>query len=326
MQSGRIRLIRNLSEAANSGCLIFIYRFMGWKTVIIGAECTVSLTLNRMKITIGNEYHNIPLNDIDTVIFSHDKMTMTIPLLSKLVENNVNVIICDSKNDPVGIFQPFNNHSLVFKQLDKQIHWKVTRKKRLWKYIIENKIQTEIEVLELLQIHSSSIETLKMYRDTVYTDDQTNREAVSAKLYFQTLFGKDFKREEVCPINGALNYGYKIIASYISKCIASRGLLTQLGIHHKGEANPFNLTYDFIEPLRCIVDIWVYMNVKDSFTIAHKRELIEILESKITLNSRWIRLNDAIEDLIDSYIGFLNEKTVDILTVDLSRGIQLNGD
>ena len=68
------------------------------------------------------------------------------------------------------------------------------------------------------------------------------------------------------------------------------------------------------------------MNVKDSFTIAHKRELIEILESKISLNSKWIRLNDAIEDLIDSYIGFLNEKTVDILTVDLSRGIQLNGD
>ena len=82
---------------------------MGWKTVVIGTECTVSLTLNRMKITIGNEYQNIPLCDLDTVIFSHDRITMTIPMLSKLVENNINVIICDSKNDPIGIFQPFNN-------------------------------------------------------------------------------------------------------------------------------------------------------------------------------------------------------------------------
>ena len=98
---------------------------MGWKTVVIGTECTVSLTLNRMKITIGNEYQNIPLCDLDTVIFSHDRITMTIPMLSKLVENNINVIICDSKNDPIGIFQPFNNHSLVFKQLNKQINWKI---------------------------------------------------------------------------------------------------------------------------------------------------------------------------------------------------------
>lgn len=70
---------------------------MGWKTVVIGTECTVSLTLNRMKITIGNEYQNIPLCDLDTVIFSHDRITMTIPMLSKLVENNINVIICDSR-------------------------------------------------------------------------------------------------------------------------------------------------------------------------------------------------------------------------------------
>ena len=52
--------------------------FMGWKTVIIGSECTVSLTLNRMKITIGNQYQNIPLTDLNTVIFSHDKTVITI--------------------------------------------------------------------------------------------------------------------------------------------------------------------------------------------------------------------------------------------------------
>ena len=67
----------------------FFYCTMGWKTVVIGAECIVSLTLNRMKITIGNDYQNIPLNDLNTVIFSHDKTVITIPLLAKLVENNM---------------------------------------------------------------------------------------------------------------------------------------------------------------------------------------------------------------------------------------------
>lgn len=297
---------------------------MGWKTVIIGSECKVSYTLNRMKITIDNEFQNIPLCDIDTVIFSHDRVVMTIPLLSKLVENNINVVICDERNDPVGIFQPFNSHSLVFKQLNKQINWKITRKKKLWKIIVENKIQTEIDVLKLEDAPIEKIRQLQTYKDSVYNDDQTNREALSAKIYFCTLFGNDFTRDKDCVINYALNYGYKIIASYISKCIASRGLLTQLGIHHIGEANPFNLTYDFIETIRAIVDIWVKENVKDEFDTFIKKELIDLLNYRVFIDEKWMRLSDAIEDIIDSYIGFLDEKRNNVLQIDLSKGMKEN--
>ena len=70
---------------------------MGWKTVIVGSEAKVSLSLNKLKITIGNEFQNVPLGDIDTVIFSHNRVIITIPLLSALVENNINIIICDEK-------------------------------------------------------------------------------------------------------------------------------------------------------------------------------------------------------------------------------------
>ena len=62
---------------------------MGWKTVIVGSECVVSVSLNRMKISIGEEYQTIPLTDIDTVIFSHNKVVITIPLLAELVDNNI---------------------------------------------------------------------------------------------------------------------------------------------------------------------------------------------------------------------------------------------
>lgn len=290
--------------------------------MIIGEECKVSLTYNRMKVTIGNEYQNIPLCDLDTVIFSHDRMTITIPLLAKLIENNINVVICDSKNDPIGIFQAYNNHSLVFKQLNKQLNWKLTRKKKLWKKIVEDKIISEYQVLKSLSLGETEIKILKSYAESVSTDDSTNREAASARLYFSVLFGKDFTRGDQIPINFALNYGYKIIASYISKCIASRGLLTQLGIHHIGESNPFNLTYDFIEPFRALVDLWVYENIKDEFTIPHKIDIVKLLEAKVFVNNKWFRLTDAIEDIVDSYIGFLNETTNEKLYIDYSKGIQ----
>ena len=279
-----------------------------------------------MKVTIGDEYHNIPLCDLDTVIFTHDKAVITIPLLAKLMENNVNVVICDHKNDPIGVFQPFNTHSLVFKQLQKQIDWKKTRKKKLWKRIVKNKIQSEIDVLELLEIKNAPLSLLKEYRDSIYNDDQTNREGASARLYFSSLFGSDFTRNDLNAINFALDYGYKIIASYLSKCIVSRGLLTQLGIHHIGESNAFNLTYDFIEPFRALIDAWVYENIEDQFSIAQKQELIELLQVKVYVDGKWFRLNDAIEDIVDSYIGFLNEKNDDILRIDFGKGIKSDED
>lgn len=299
---------------------------MSWKTVIIGSECKVSLSMNRMKVTIGDEYHNIPLCDLDTVIFTHDKAVITIPLLAQLMENNVNVVICDHKNDPIGVFQPFNTHSLVFKQLQKQIDWKKTRKKKLWKRIVKNKIQSEIDVLELLEIKNAPLSLLKEYRDSIYNDDQTNREGASARLYFSSLFGSDFTRNDLNAINFALDYGYKIIASYLSKCIVSRGLLTQLGIHHIGESNAFNLTYDFIEPFRALIDAWVYENIEDQFSVVQKQELIELLQVKVYVDGKWFRLNDAIEDIVDSYIGFLNEKNDDILRIDFGKGIKSDED
>jgi CRISPR-associated protein Cas1 len=295
---------------------------MGWKTVIIGSESKISLSNNRMRITIGEEYHHYPLTDLDTVIFSNNKVTITIPIIAKLLENNVGIIICDSSNDPIGIFQPFNCHSLVFKQLKKQINWKITKKKRLWKLIVEEKIASEISNLKTLQMSAEVIEMLKSYKDSVYNDDQTNREGSSARIYFKELFGEEFTREKQIAINFALNYGYKILASFISKMIASRGYITQLGIHHITESNPFNLTYDFIEPLRYIIDMWVYDNIDETFNTSHKIEIVQILEYKIKINNKWMRLNDAIEDLIDAYFAFMNEEKDSIIRIDYESGIR----
>ena len=299
---------------------------MGWKTVVIGTECQVSLTLDRMRITMNDEYLNVPLTDINTVIFTHQKAVITSSLIAALIDANISIIICDNKNDPIGIFQPFNGHSLVFKQLNNQLNWKITRKKKLWKYIVEEKIQSEFECLNFLSPLKDNIEVLKKYKSEVLNNDDTNREAASAKVYFIALFGKSFSREDNCAINAGLNYGYKIIASHISRCLASRGLITQLGIHHKGEANPFNLTYDFIEPFRYVVDMFVHEYINEKFGVKEKRMLIDLLQSKIFINNKWMRLVDASEDILDSYIAFLNESNDSILRINYSQGIKINGE
>ncbi|CAI2187092.1 19190_t:CDS:2 [Funneliformis geosporum] len=62
--------------------------------------------------------------------------------------------------------------------------------------------------------------------------DKTNREGVVAKYFFQKLYGKDFVRFSDDNINGALNYGYKILTSAISRTLTSYGLNNHLGIKH----------------------------------------------------------------------------------------------
>lgn len=71
-----------------------------------------------------------------------------------------------------------------------------------------------------------------------------------------------------------------------------------------------------------IVDRWVCENVSETFLVSQKIELIKLLQSKIYVNGKWYRFTDAIEDIIDSYIAFLNESNDQILSVDYKSGIQ----
>ena len=67
-----------------------------------------------------------------------------------------------------------------------------------------------------------------------------NREGHAAKVYFNSLFGKGFSRDDMSSVNAALNYGYGILLSNFNKEIVADGYLTQLGIKH---INEYNLTH-----------------------------------------------------------------------------------
>ncbi|MFV0499899.1 MAG: type II CRISPR-associated endonuclease Cas1 [Bacilli bacterium] len=280
---------------------------MSWKTVYINQDTKVSLELNAMKITTSDgEYIKVNICDINTVIFAHEKMTITIPLISRLVKDNVNILITDEKKDPIGIFLPFNNHSIAFKRLEIQMNWKKTTKNKLWKEIIYEKINGEIHTLKKVGQPKEITDKLKTIQNDLCSADKTNREGVAAKFYFKYMFDNKFVRFSDDATNYALNYGYKILASHISRVIASRGYITQLGIHHRGESNAYNLTYDFIEPFRCIIDLWVYHNIDDEFRMKHRHQLMDALNWKVCVNNKQVYLSYAIELIIDSYFKNLN--------------------
>lgn len=139
-------------------------------------------------------------------------------------------------------------------------------------------------------------------------NDYKNHEGYGAKIFYRCLYGSSFIRHADDGINSALNYGYKILMSAITRSCAKYGLNTYLGIHHHGQTNPFNLSCDFIEPLRPLVDYFVSSmgeTITDKLTYNQRLELIKILHSKVMINNQIRTVTNAIEMMIRSFLSAL---------------------
>lgn len=77
--------------------------------------------------------------------------------------------------------------------------------------------------------------------------------------------------------------------------------LTQLGIHHIGETNYFNLACDFMEPVRPFID----KRVKDLTSDNFKDKLIEVLSETFLFDGQKQTLSNAIYLYVASLLNAL---------------------
>ena len=215
---------------------------------------------------------------------------------------------------------PYNYH---FKQLDvfnNQLQINEDIKKELWNQIVKKKIENSIRVLEMTSKEEFPISKLTSYLDEIIDGDIKNREGLSAKMYFRSLFGNEFIRFYDDGVNAALNYGYTIVASAIIRNLAVFGLNTYLGIHHNSKINNFNLAYDLLEPYRSVVDKFVYDN-RDNIcyplSFDFRKKLIDLLNKEVLHNNKKYTIEYSIGLLIKSYIKSFStgDITLDLPTI-----------
>lgn len=275
---------------------------MSFRTVVISKQSRISYK-NRflvVKQEIDEKY--IHLSEIDTIIVDSIAVSISSYLLKELSDNKINIIFCDEKHNPFGELKSFYSRHNSSKQILNQIKWSKKSKDEIWTNIIKNKIKNQYLLLN--KINSDNKELLFSYIEDVKIGDKTNREGHAAKVYFNSLFGKSFIRNNSDDINAALNYGYAILLSTISKEIINNGYLTQLGIHHKNEFNDYNLSCDLMEPFRIIIDNFVYYNQKRVFDSSYKMDLVNIFNNKFKYMNKLYVLKDI--------IAFYIKNTLDI--------------
>lgn len=243
----------------------------------------VHLSLKNRQVIIAYkdsslESVSVPIEDISMVMIEHQQISITMPLLNALTAENVQVVFCNSKGMPSSLLTNLNGNNTQGETLRNQMSCGEVLKKQLWKQIVECKIRNQAALLDKT---SGSGNVLKPFYSNVKSGDSGNREGISARIYFQKLFGSDFLRDrDAIGINSLLNYGYTILRAAVSRALISSGLFPAIGIFHHNRSNAFPLADDIMEPYRPFVDEIVYnlaVQEKTELTKEVKGELIKAL-------------------------------------------------
>lgn len=265
----------------------------GWRSIIIGHHESLELSNNQLLVKCEEEKQAIPLEQVRDLMVAHPSGSTSFALLQRLAEEGVNVVLCDHRYEPSARLISISGHMEAAGHLFDQVAWKQKKKDALWRQIVRRKIVMQAELLERLKCQDAK--EMRNYAAKVLTGDSTNREGIAAKVYFRALFGADFVRHAADATNAALNYGYTILNTSVSRAIAAHGYNTAIGVHHCNRQNYVNLSCDLMEPFRPLVDEIVVENISCELDWSYKKELISVLQRTCRLDGKEYKLGDALD-------------------------------
>ena len=278
---------------------------MSWRTVVISKRCKLDLKMGYLVVR-GEQTQKVFLDEIALLVIECPAVALTGSLLEALNEKKTKVIFCDNKRSPYAEIMPYYGSYDSSRKIKQQTAWTPEIKGTIWGDVIGRKIFMQAEHLkEIGKTREAGL--LYSYIPQIEFQDATNREGHAAKVYFNALFGMDFKRTSDNPINAALNYGYSILLSAFNRAIVSSGYLTQIGIHHDNLYNPYNLSSDLMEPFRVLIDRTVKALMPEELSKDIRYALIDVLNSYVVINNERQTVLNAIEIYVRSITAALNE-------------------
>ena len=278
---------------------------MGWRTIVVNTHSKLSYKNNHLIFKDASRTELIHLSEVDILLLETTDIVLSTMLIKRLVDENILVIFCDDKRLPTAYLMPYYGRHDSSLQLSRQIAWNEDVKAEIWTTIIAQKILNQAFYLGSCGFLEKSQSVIDLYHG-LDLFDPSNREGHAARIYFNTLFGNDFSREQDSDVNAALDYGYTLILSMFAREIVLSGCMTQFGLKHANQFNQFNLASDIMEPFRPIIDRIVYENRNSSF-VKIKRELFTIFSDTFHYNDKDMYLSNIISDYTKKVIQALNQ-------------------
>ena len=278
---------------------------MGWRTVVVNTHSKLSYKNNHLIFKDASRTELIHLSEVDILLLETTDIVLSTMLIKRLVDENILVIFCDDKRLPTAYLMPYYGRHDSSLQLSRQIAWNEDVKAEIWTTIIAQKILNQAFYLGSCGFLEKSQSVIDLYHG-LDLFDPSNCEGHAARIYFNTLFGNDFSREQDNDVNAALDYGYTLILSMFAREIVLSGCMTQFGLKHANQFNQFNLASDIMEPFRPIIDRIVYENRNSSF-VRIKREFFTIFSDTFHYNGKDMYLSNIVSDYTKKVIQSLNQ-------------------
>lgn len=284
---------------------------MSWRTVVVSKTSKLDYSLGYLVVRDINSSVKIHIDEISILLVENTATSITAALMNELIDKKIKVIFCDEKRNPkFELTAYYGTHDCSLK-LKQQINWADNAKKQVWTSIVKEKIKNQALILN--KNGKSQSKLLFRYCDEVQFFDSTNREGHAAKVYFNSLFGKNFNRDKDCFVNAALNYGYSIILSCFNREVVCSGYLTQLGLFHDNMFNDYNLSCDLMEPFRPLVDMIVFDLEPQKFEKEEKLEVLKVLNLYVVINSQKNSLINAIRIYCKSVFRAIEEQDLTVI-------------
>ena len=230
----------------------------------------------------------VPIEDIGFMIVENERVSLTIPLINELTENNCALIFCNEKHMPFSMTMPLDCNEIQSQLFSAQINAKLPTKKKCWKQVVEYKIKNQGL---LLKKYDLDFARLADFSKRVKSGDSTNMESQAAKFYWDNLFGKNWCRNRFGEFpNNYLNYGYAILRAATARALTGSGLLPALGIHHHNKYNAYCLADDLMEPYRPFIDDEVIEYISTNpdekeLGLEFKKKILKVLTRDVKMNN-----------------------------------------
>lgn len=288
---------------------------MSYRQLIIAKSCHLSVKNENISVRHDEHINKIPFEDVGIIVIDDKQVTLSTSFLEGCSKNNIPILICGSNHMPAMVGYPINQHYRPFQVIQFQIDLTTSEKSVLAESLVKQKIKNQCKVVEIVNDDESAVVLLNSYFDSLNGFDDMNREGTAAKVFYNSLYGKDYVRFSDTVINSAQNYGYGVLRSAIARSLNTYGMCLYLGVKHHGATNPFNLVYDIIEPFRPVVDYYIAENMSlliDILSIQVRKELVNLLNAKVEVNGMRVTVQYAIDLLAKSYLRAIEFKEYDL--------------
>lgn len=293
---------------------------MSYRQLLINCECFIKFKDKQLIICRDKQENQVPIDDINIIVLENDQISITSMAISELAKRNVVMLFCGSNHMPVTMTYPIGQHYRPFDVFSMQMNQSDIQKCYMSEILLKSKISNQTRLLQFLNRKEETIQKMKKYEEEIVGIDELNREGTAAKVYFNSLFGIDFKRFDMDDTNAMLNYGYGVLRSAIARSLSTYGFTLYIGVHHCGKENPLNLVYDIIEPFRPIVDYYVaenYNYLEEVLSTTMRKEIVYLLNAKVRVSGKEQTVQNAIDLLVKSYLRFLEQGDLNIEVPEL---------